>query len=464
MYQRGHCRPRHRGRGRQRSAADRRRSGGWDRASGPASSCTRGGIQPGRGVPYRTADRAHRMNVPASRLSVDPDDPGHLLRWLLREGQPAAPDDYIERGLYGRYLEHVLSGRGRRAPQVEVEVVRATVIRIDPVRRWVRGHQLRWRPAGGTTRRPGGRRARCTVPAADRPPARGRPFSRRGSVGAGRTRRPGGRAMARRRHRPHHGRCRPHDPPPARDDRRRGRGMGSCPGSIPPRAGVPCTRSTCRPGPLTAASVRRSLVDHAASEPHGWPASGGPVPRRGRGASGPACPSRSRPSCSGGSGRGTCTATAWPPRSPTGSTPSSPAGSPAHPRRAHQIDRAGRRSAGGVRVAARAGDAAAGRPACGVRGRHRATSAATTDPLLRHLLDTGQAAVGPHRLGFAVDACGTVLDGSGWPVGGLSVLGALRKGTAFETTAIPELREQATACWLVRSSLRRRPPERLSRV
>ena len=70
---------------------------------------------------------------------------------------------------------------------------------------------------------------------------------------------------------------------------------------------------------------------------------------------------------------------------------------------------------------------------------------ATTDPLLRHLLDTGQAAVGPHRLGFAVDACGTVLDGSGWPVGGLSVLGALRKGTAFETTAIPELREQATA-------------------
>src|SRR6185503_19016150 len=50
----------------------------------------------GRGVPYRTTDRAHRMNVPASRLSVDPDDPGHLVRWLLREGQPVAPDDYIE--------------------------------------------------------------------------------------------------------------------------------------------------------------------------------------------------------------------------------------------------------------------------------------------------------------------------------------------------------------------------------
>jgi len=36
---------------------------------------------PGRGVPYRTLDQAHRMNVSAIRLSVDPHDPEHLVRW-----------------------------------------------------------------------------------------------------------------------------------------------------------------------------------------------------------------------------------------------------------------------------------------------------------------------------------------------------------------------------------------------
>ena len=43
---------------------------------------------PGRGVPYRTADPAHRMNVPVARLSVDPDDPDHLLRWLPPRARP----------------------------------------------------------------------------------------------------------------------------------------------------------------------------------------------------------------------------------------------------------------------------------------------------------------------------------------------------------------------------------------
>ena len=39
--------------------------------------------------------------------------------------------------------------------------------------------------------------------------------------------------------------------------------------------------------------------------------------------------------------------------------------------------------------------------------------------------------------------CGRAIDAGGEVVEGLSVIGALRKGTVFETTAIPELREQA---------------------
>jgi uncharacterized NAD(P)/FAD-binding protein YdhS len=69
--------------------------------------------------------------------------------------------------------------------------------------------------------------------------------------------------------------------------------------------------------------------------------------------------------------------------------------------------------------------------------------ARTDDPLVRQLLDSGLARVGPHRLGLAVDGCGRAIDADGRVVEGLSVIGALRKGTVFETTAIPELREQA---------------------
>jgi uncharacterized NAD(P)/FAD-binding protein YdhS len=69
----------------------------------------------------------------------------------------------------------------------------------------------------------------------------------------------------------------------------------------------------------------------------------------------------------------------------------------------------------------------------------------TTDPLLRHLLGTGLAALGPHRLGLAVDPDGRLLGPDGAPGPGLWTLGPLRKGTLFETTAIPEIRAQAIA-------------------
>jgi uncharacterized NAD(P)/FAD-binding protein YdhS len=69
----------------------------------------------------------------------------------------------------------------------------------------------------------------------------------------------------------------------------------------------------------------------------------------------------------------------------------------------------------------------------------------TTDPLLRHLLDSGTAGLGPHRLGLAVDACGRLLAPDGAAHDDLWALGPLRRGTLFETTAIPEIRSQAQA-------------------
>lgn len=68
---------------------------------------------------------------------------------------------------------------------------------------------------------------------------------------------------------------------------------------------------------------------------------------------------------------------------------------------------------------------------------------ASDDPLIRHLLDSGIARPGPCGLGFDV-ADGQLIDGSGRPSDSISVIGPLRRGTEWETTAIPEIRRQAT--------------------
>ena len=76
-------------------------------------------------------------------------------------------------------------------------------------------------------------------------------------------------------------------------------------------------------------------------------------------------------------------------------------------------------------------------------------TAAMDDPLLRQLLDSGLAAVGAHGLGLAV-ACDNggaarLLDGSGQAQPDLLLVGSLRMGAEWETIAIPELRVQAAA-------------------
>lgn len=90
---------------------------------------------------------------------------------------------------------------------------------------------------------------------------------------------------------------------------------------------------------------------------------------------------------------------------------------------------------------------------CGERGldahvvyecRGRATQILqTVNPLLRHLLDTGRAVPDETGLGLAVTERLAAIEGSGRPSSCIYALGPLTAGVFWETTAVPDIRQQA---------------------
>jgi uncharacterized NAD(P)/FAD-binding protein YdhS len=79
----------------------------------------------GLGVAYSTEHDAHLLNAVASQMSAFPDDPEHLIRWANTTGRgilPGRPDvpavtdtTFLPRAAYGRYLRDVLAEADRRA-------------------------------------------------------------------------------------------------------------------------------------------------------------------------------------------------------------------------------------------------------------------------------------------------------------------------------------------------------------
>jgi uncharacterized NAD(P)/FAD-binding protein YdhS len=59
------------------------------------------------------------------------------------------------------------------------------------------------------------------------------------------------------------------------------------------------------------------------------------------------------------------------------------------------------------------------------------------------LLSAGQARVGPHALGLDIDAAGRLIDADGAASSSRWLIGPLRRGALWETTAVPEIRSQA---------------------
>ncbi|CPZ62662.1 Uncharacterized protein conserved in bacteria [Mycobacteroides abscessus] len=79
----------------------------------------------GPGVPYRTTDPRHLLNVPAGKLGVDSSEPLGFVAWLHDNGQTdTGPGDFVSRGLFGRYLSHTFErARGDRVSRVHHRAV-----------------------------------------------------------------------------------------------------------------------------------------------------------------------------------------------------------------------------------------------------------------------------------------------------------------------------------------------------
>ena len=64
----------------------------------------------GRGPAYSTVDERHLLNVPASGMSAFPRDPDHFLRWLRSHHNPDfQPQGFAPRWVYGTYVQSLLT-------------------------------------------------------------------------------------------------------------------------------------------------------------------------------------------------------------------------------------------------------------------------------------------------------------------------------------------------------------------
>jgi uncharacterized NAD(P)/FAD-binding protein YdhS len=82
--------------------------------------------EPGGGLAYGSARPWHLLNSRAGAMSADPDDPGHFTRWAR-----CSPDDFRPREEYGRYLRSVFEQVAREHAD-RLDVIRANASGLSP--------------------------------------------------------------------------------------------------------------------------------------------------------------------------------------------------------------------------------------------------------------------------------------------------------------------------------------------
>ncbi len=85
----------------------------------------------GEGAAYGTQDANHRLNVPARNMSAFADEPDHFLEWLQSQGLEALPSTYALRLHYGRYIRDILDAELSQSRWRDHDLV----IHLDEARR-----------------------------------------------------------------------------------------------------------------------------------------------------------------------------------------------------------------------------------------------------------------------------------------------------------------------------------------
>ncbi len=75
-----------------------------------------------RGFAYSTNSSQHLLNVPAGKMSAFPEEPEHFLKWTQSKDSNIQSDTFVPRMLYGQYLETILH---------EADVNKSSEVRFD---------------------------------------------------------------------------------------------------------------------------------------------------------------------------------------------------------------------------------------------------------------------------------------------------------------------------------------------
>jgi uncharacterized NAD(P)/FAD-binding protein YdhS len=86
---------------------------------------------PGRGLAYGSEYKCHLMNVPAGNMSAFPSDPHHFLRWSREFYEPwVQPRSFLPRGVYGAYVGSILDEARRNAPASRYRWIQDEVLSV----------------------------------------------------------------------------------------------------------------------------------------------------------------------------------------------------------------------------------------------------------------------------------------------------------------------------------------------
>jgi uncharacterized NAD(P)/FAD-binding protein YdhS len=91
----------------------------------------------GEGVAYSTRESAHRLNVPAGNMSAWPDRAGDFMEWAHQRDPRVQASEFLSRERYGDYIRDTLRAAAEKSA-AELE------IRYDEVRRVARMPDRRW--------------------------------------------------------------------------------------------------------------------------------------------------------------------------------------------------------------------------------------------------------------------------------------------------------------------------------